>query len=116
MVRREMQVPTSSSTLTKANDGIVLRDSVQRRADGIGDVGPELVEGPDSPLGTGDDPGRLQLGQMVADRRLLEVEGGGEVTDTNGLARGLEHVQHLDTGLVGQCLVDGGEVSGRSIR
>ena len=74
------------------------------------------VERPDPPLEAADEACGPELSEMVADRRLPEIEGCREVANADGLGCSLEHVQHLDPRRIGERLVDQRQVVDRPIR
>src|SRR5207249_2793051 len=67
---------------TSAN-GARRRHTENRLACLVTHVRAELIEGPDTAARARHNAGVAQLGEVVADRRLAELEGGGEVADAN---------------------------------
>src|SRR5262249_21200443 len=66
----------------------------------------DAVERPHPALEAVDEPGRLQLGEVVTDRRLAEVERGGEVAHADRLGFRFEQGGHLPPPRGRQCFVD----------
>ena len=67
----------------RARYGIGRERGLRRR----GHVFAELVEGPDAALETRDESGGFELAEVMAHRRLAEVERGGEVAHADRLGR-----------------------------
>ena len=67
-------------------------------------------EAPHATFEAGNQAGLLELGEMVRDGRLAELEGSREVTHTDRLGCRFEHVQHLHASRIGERLEDSREL------
>ena len=87
-----------------------LRDERQDCLRRLGQVLAELVEAPHPPLEAADQPGVFELGEVMADGGLAEVEGGREVAHADRFGGSLQQVEHLHAGRVGERPEEGRQV------
>jgi len=78
----------------------------------LGHVRAKLIEGPDTAARAGHEAGIAQLGEVVADGRLAELEGRREVADADRLGGLGQDVHELDAHRVGERTMQGCDLLG----
>src|SRR2546421_7550816 len=92
-------VQTNSTRTTASSD-----EHVEQRAGLRLEMAREPVVGPDAGLGDVDQPGITQLRHVMGEGGLTQIEGGGEVADTDRLCRAPQDADHLQSRGIGQRL------------